>query len=272
MTNQEPKPSQEKERRSQEAIRLAMKGEWRKVAEINREILDDFPGDVDALNRFGRACLELDEYDNARAAYQAAIEIDPYNSIARKNLLRLEHITTSRPGQSGEVRKVQPNHFIEDIGKAGVVVLENLGDAEARAKVVAGDTVFLKIKAQSLLLQSEWGETLGEVAPKQAKRLILMTRGGNKYSAAVVSSTDNEMAVIIRETFQAPSQAGRVSFLPKGMADVRPIIADAILKRDKAYEEDNEDESGYMVIGGEEIEVLPGESEDNEDDMNNEEE
>ncbi len=80
--------------------------------------------------------------------------------------------------------------------------------------------------------------------------------GGNKYTAAVVSSTENTLTIIIREVYQDPSQAGRLSFPPKELEEVRPYASDRVLK----LEAEGEDgESGYTVIGGEEIEVLPEE-------------
>jgi len=96
--------------------------------------------------------------------------------------------------------------------------------------------------------------------------------GGNKYSAAVVSSGEGSMTVIIREVYQDPSQAGRLSFPPRGLEEVRPYISDRVLKMEAEQEEEAVGESGYTIIGGEEIEVLPEESTDvDEDVIDNEE-
>jgi len=92
--------------------------------------------------------------------------------------------------------------------------------------------------------------------------------GGNKYTAAVVSSAENAMTVIIREVYQDPSQVGRLSFPPRDLEEVRPYASDRMLKVEA---EPEEGESGYTVVGGEEIEVLPEESTDvDEDVVNNE--
>jgi len=84
----------------------------------------------------------------------------------------------------------------------------------------------------------------------------------------VVKSTMDWMTVIIRETYQHPSQAGKLSFPPKGMEEFRPYVGDKILK----LEEDEEEESGYTIIGGDEIEVLPEESEGVDDDTDTDDE
>jgi hypothetical protein len=67
------------------------------------------------------------------------------------------------------------------------------------------------------------------------------------------------MTVMIRETFQHPSQAGKLSFPPKGMEEFRTYGTDKLLKIEEG--ENEEDESGYTIIGGDEIEVLPEEAE-----------
>ena len=74
------------------------------------------------------------------------------------------------------------------------------------------------------------------------------------------------MTIIIRETFQHPSQVGKLSFPPKGLEEVRPYISDKVLSLDSEYEEEADEESGYTIIGGDEIEVLPEESAGADDD------
>ncbi|MFA5991925.1 MAG: hypothetical protein WC794_06810, partial [Candidatus Doudnabacteria bacterium] len=41
---------------------------------------------------------------------------------------------------------------------------------------------------------------------------------GNKYSATVISSNEEKLVVIIRETFQHPSQMGIPSFSSRGIS------------------------------------------------------
>jgi len=139
--------------------------------------------------------------------------------------------------------------------------------------MVAGDKVYLKIEGPSLIAANSHGEYLGQVGPKHALRLIKLMEGGNKYTAAVVSSTEDMMTIIIREIYQDPSQAGRLSFPSKGMEEARPYVNDRILKMESEYnKEEVEDESGYTIIGGDEIEVLPEESTETDDETVSDEE
>jgi len=259
-----------RQQQSKEAIDLAMQGRWREAEAVNREIIEHFPKDVDVYNRLGRAYMELGEYPQAREAYSRAVELDPYNVIAKKNLQRLSYL--KEPVRTdGEPNKLEPRHFIEEIGKAGVVTLRGLASKEVRARMVAGDKVYLKVAGPDLTVENGGGEYLGQVAPKRAQRLIWLMVGGNQYSAAVISSVEDRMTIIIREVYQDPSQAGRLSFPPKGLEEVRPYVGDRVFKLD-TEEEATEGESGYTIVGGEEIEVLPEEPAGADDDTVSDEE
>ena len=121
---------------SKKAIALAMQGRWREAVAANMRLLESFPNDVDAYNRLARAYMELGEYSLAKEAYERAIELDPYNTIARKNLSRLSHLGETSVGSEVGFDRVEPHQFIEEVGKAGVVNLCRLAPAEILAKTV----------------------------------------------------------------------------------------------------------------------------------------
>jgi len=260
MTYQEERLASLKRQRTRQAIDLAMEGRWREAIAANKAILEDFPNDVDAHNRLGRAHMELGEYQEARESYRRTVELDPFNTIAKKNLQRLNYLGEARVAVESAVRKVEPYRFIEEIGKAGVVNLYHLAPTRVRARLVAGDEVFLKISGSHLVVEDEFGQYIGHVDPKHGQRLVKLMGGGNKYSAAVVSSTEEAMTVIIREVYQDPSQAGKLSFPSKGAEELKPYVDEKVFKLETEIEEILPEESGYTIIGGDEIEVLPEES------------
>jgi hypothetical protein len=268
MTRDDERLVRIKQQRSKEAIDLAMQARWQEAVEINKGIIESYPQDVEAYNRLGRAYLELGQYVQAREAYQRAVEIDPYNAIANRNLRRLSDLKESAPA-TVETDKVEPRHFLEEIGKAGVVTLLDLAPKEDRAVVVAGDKVRLKVSGSALEVESSRGLYMGKVEPRYAQRLVRLMLGGNQYSASVVRSTKEMMTVIIRETYQHPSQVGKLSFPPRGMEEFRSYGSDRLIKLES---EDEEEESGYTIIGGDEVEVLPEESGGMDDDSDNEDE
>ncbi len=268
MTRDDERLLRLKQQRSKEAIDLALQARWQEAVGINKEIIESFPEDVDTYNRLGRSYMELGRYTQAREAYSRTVQLDPYNAIANRNLRRLGDLGES---DSDEVKTdtVEPHHFIEEIGKAGVVTLYELAPKENRARMVAGDRVYLKVDGAVLAVENSRGAYMGKVDPKYAQRLIRLILGGNQYTASVVKSTMDMMTVIARETYQHPSQAGKLSFPPKGMEEFRPYVSDKLLKLE---EDEEEEESGYTIIGGDEIEVLPEESEGVDDDTGSDDE
>ncbi|HEY97392.1 MAG TPA: tetratricopeptide repeat protein [Dehalococcoidia bacterium] len=269
MTREEERLVRYKQQRSKEAIDLAMQGRWQDAVDVNQEILSNFPRDVDAFNRLGRAYMELGQLVKATEAYSRTVEIDPYNAIANRNLRRIADMDQSEEDEV-DTDHVAPHHFIEEIGKSGTVVLYDLAPKEKRARMVAGDNVVLKVDGSSLVVENKRGEYMGRVEPRTAQRLARLITGGNQYSATIVRAKADMMSVIIRETYQDPSQAGKLSFPPRGVDELRAYEAEVALKDDTPYEEDSEDESGYTIIGGDEIEVLSEDSDDSEDDTGNE--
>jgi hypothetical protein len=252
-----------KQQRSKDAIGLAMQARWQEAVDVNMEIIESFPEDVDTFNRLGRAYMELGDYNKAKEAYRQSVKLDPYNTIANRNLRRLSDLKESVKTEV-ETDRVEPQQFIEEIGKAGVVVIVDLAPKEERALTVAGDKAVLKVDSSSLVVENGRGEYLGKVEPKHAQRLIRLMLGGNRYSAVVVKSAADSMTIMVREIYQHPSQAGKLSFPPRGMEEFRPYVGDKLIKIETQDEE--EDESGYTIIGGDEIEVLPEESIESEDD------
>jgi tetratricopeptide (TPR) repeat protein len=193
-----------------------MQGRWREAIAANKSLIEIFPNDVDAYNRLGRAYVELGEYSRAREAYSRAMELAPYNTIAKKNLHRLSQLGEDVAGSEDTFHRVEPQHFIEETGKAGVVNLYRLAPRETLVKMVAGDTVHLRLDGSSLIVQDGCGECLGQVEPKHGQRLIKLMKGGNKYTAIIISSTEEMVTIIIREVYQDPSQTGQLSFPSKG--------------------------------------------------------
>ena len=244
---------------SKQAISLAMQGRWREAVVANENLIENFPNDVNAYNRLGKAYMELGEYSKAKEAYTRALELDSYNTIAKKNLARLSRLGEVTAGPGDESLKAEPHQFIEEAGKAGVVNLYHLAPPEILAKIVAGDRVNLKISRSSLIVENSRGECLGEVEPRHGHRLIRLMEGGNKYIAAIINSTEEMVTVIIRETYQDPSQVGQLSFPAKGESGL-PYVGERIIRRELEHEETMPEEPGYTIVAeGEETELLPEE-------------
>jgi len=259
MAYREEEKTKIKRLQSREAINLAIQGNWREAIKLNQDLVAMFPDDVESYNRLGRAYTELGKYEEAEKAYRQSLKIDSYNAIAQKNIQRLALLKKTKTAQKRDTRKVAPQAFIEEIGKAGVVHLHNLAKPVVLARVAAGDEVLLKPKGINLMVESVRGEALGQVEPRHGQRLVRLIKGGNKYTGAIVSSAENAVSVMIRETYRHPAMAGQLSFPTRGVETTRTEMADRVIRRGIEQEESLLGDPGYTVVGGEETEVLPEE-------------
>lgn len=254
MTYQAEDKTRMKRARTEQAIQFAMQSRWDDAITANEAIIKAFPEDHEAYNRLGKALSETGRIKEAREAYQRALELDPTNAIARKNLERLA--SARAKAEPDRAQQVDTSLFIEEMGKTGVTTLR-ITNSKVLATLSAGDEVALKPEGNRLTLTTMADEYLGDVEPKLALRLTRLIAGGNKYAAAVAGIEGENVRIIIKETFQHPSQAGKLSF-PGGKAGelVRPYVKEGMLRADLEEEEEFAEEGEEW----EEAEEVEGET------------
>jgi len=227
---------------AEQAIQLALESKWEEAVTLNRSILSVHEGDVDAWNRLGKSLLELGRYREAREAYAKSLDLEPGNSIAKRNLDRLATIPEEeQPRRAEAVAKVAQDLFIEEIGKSGLTLLQG-ASPETLATLTAGDEVYLKPGDKLIQVEDIQGEVLGSLEPKLALRLLRLMEGGNRYAAAIKSVNDSRVELIIKETYRDPSQT-RLSFPAVGGEGVRPYIKESLLRLGDEEEDDLEEEA-----------------------------
>ena len=246
----------QKRTKSEQAISLAMKNRWEEAAQVNREILEMFPNEVDAYNRLGKALTELGRYSEAREAYAHAARIDPLNGIATKNLQRLGKLA-SEGAAAPPPSPVDPRLFIEESGKTTVSPLTDLRRTEATAKLSAGDQLQLDRRGNQLVVVDLTGQEIGRIEPKLEQDLIRLLDLGNHYSVFVTSVHDQAVHVIIRETHRSAAMGSRPSFRPAAATEgvVRAYTREGMLRYETEEEEEEEEELAEEEE--EETEVVP---------------
>lgn len=260
--------SKRKKEMLQKALQHAMNSEWQEAIAANRAILALNPDDAESYNRLGKAYMSLQMYPEAQDAYQHAIHLMPHNTIAEKNLKRLSQLTSAgeqarAAAAARTAAKVDATVFIEETGKTGVTTLIRPADRVVLVKMMAGDPVHLVLEGQRLIVKNEAGDYLGQIETRLGKRLIDLMNGGNRYSAAITNLSDHSVKIIIRETFQHPSQLNKISF-PKqaaGLESVRPYIKGSVIMYDYGDEEDELSDDEYEEETEEEGETVDEEAE-----------
>ena len=126
----------------EEAISAALDRDWKTALDLNQEIVSRFGVDEETHNRLGKVHTELGKMDEALSDYRATLELNPLNTIARKNVNRLEALIEDKTDLPKASSAVDPTLFVEEMGKTAVatVVLDKGVDA---ALVAPGDQVKL---------------------------------------------------------------------------------------------------------------------------------
>jgi len=245
----------------QRAQHLATSGDWQDAVALNEQILTATPQDVAALNRLGKALSELGRYGEAHEAYSKALDVDPVNQIARRNLLRLEPLKGHDNMAAADERRrahtqARQSMFIEEIGKTRLTELTNVASDDTLAQMASGDQVELRAEGRQIIVYSENGLRLGQVETRLGQRLSALVEGGNRYSAAVTAVEPGMLRVLLREVYQHPSQKGRLSF----PIDTKPLAPRPYLRPT---------ERPYL---GDEVDFLSDEDEDTDDETDSDDE
>ena len=229
-----------------EAVQAALAGRWEDAAEINKSILERFGQDEEANNRMGKAMTELGRFDEAKAAYEATLALNPLNGIAQKNRAKLDVLAQSKDIKIGPTR-VDLNLFVEEQGKTSSTQLDSVDDPNVHNKIGSGDIAELRIQGDSIMAETVRGVKLGTIEARLARRLIKFIQGGNRYLAAVTSIEPGAVKLMIRETYQDPKFIGKPSFPQRRKREVeafRPYAKESLLQaRDRdGFRDDDEDE------------------------------
>ncbi|HVD01499.1 MAG TPA: tetratricopeptide repeat protein [Candidatus Dormibacteraeota bacterium] len=245
----------------EEAVQAALAGRWEDAAELNRSILERFGTDEEANNRLGKAMTELGRFDEAKAAYEATLALNPLNTIAQKNRAKLDVLAQSKDVKIGPTR-VDLNLFVEEQGKTTSTQLESVDDPNLHNKIGSGDIAELRIGGDSIMAETVRGVKLGTVEARLARRLIKFIQGGNRYLAAVTSVEPGMVKVMIRETYQDPKFAGKPSFPQRRKREAeafRPYAKESLLARDMdSFRSDDDEEADDGADVEESVDELEG--------------
>jgi tetratricopeptide repeat protein len=244
---------------AEDAVQLAISGKWDEAVKLNKFIVDNFGADEETQNRLGKALSELGKLKEAKAAYEAAMKINPMNSIAKKNAARINALLHQKEGLKVGGTRVDLNLFVEEMGKTVITTVDAPASADIASKVAAGDVAELKIEGDGIAAETSRGVRVGQLEPKLARRLIKFMRGGNRYQAGITSVDGGIVKLIVRETYQDPRFAGKPSFPMRRKREVefRPYAKESLLTREVEVFAVDEEEGGEALVeeaSGEDIE------------------
>lgn len=235
----------------QDALAASVNNDWEGAIVLNDEYLERFPRDAEALNRKGRAFMELGKLADARECYSDALKADPANMIARRNLQRLETIykadgadETASP-RSQTIPRAK-DVFVGEIGKTWIDDLAHPVVNDILAQVAPGDLLKLVVAGERVYVQTIEGVELGQVDQSIGSRMAKLIEVGHEFEAYALGQTMNSLRFIIRETKRIEESA-RIMTFP------RQDIAHQDLLRER--EQLSQREEGDFDFGDEDDEV-----------------
>lgn len=221
----------------QAAIEAALNNNWPQAVSLNEALLKANPKEIETLNRLARAYMESGLVGKAKTTYKHVLEMDPYNTIAAKNLEKLtgltkKDITRAQTNGNGHA-PISADLFLEEPGKTKVIELQDLAMSKILATLHTGDPVSLETKASEVMVTIN-NKRLGKLPPEYAEKISGAIRSGSKFTAIIkavaVRKSKNEATVslFVRETEHAP-KLGNTQIFPSNSSHLTSFVREDTL-------------------------------------------
>jgi len=197
----------------QEAIDAALNSNWQEALRLNLELAEKYPNDVETTNRLARSLAETGKFNQAKKLYQKVLRIDPYNTIAQKNLNRLSSMKKGDLETNQTTSSIKGDVFLEESGKTETTTIEDTAMSSVLAGLRSGDKVNLILQRNSITVISPSGKRIGKINDLLAKRVAQNLRAGSRFEAFVKSillhgeprgKKNSKVEIFIREIHRSP--------------------------------------------------------------------
>ena len=196
----------------QEAIDAALNSNWQEALRLNLELAEKYPDDVETTNRLARSMAETGKFTQAKKLYLKVLRMDPYNTIAQKNLNRLSSMKKGDLETNQTPSNIKGDVFLEESGKTETTPLEDTAMSSVLAGLRSGDKVNLMPQRNSITVISPSGKRIGKINDLLAKKIAQNLRSGSRFEAFVKSillhsephgKKNSKVEIFIRETHRS---------------------------------------------------------------------
>jgi hypothetical protein len=231
------------------AIQAMLLGDWKNAASLNKDLINENPKDIDALNRLAYVFTILGKIPDAKSAYKKVLKIDILNQIAIRNIKKLTEMEPKQIAKSLSHIKGVNNIFLEETGKTKVISLVNTAQPKIISLLNTGQPVVITIKRSKIFLQDQNDQYLGVLPDDIGKRLVKLIKGGNEYSACVKSASTRNVCIFIKETKRMSKYKNQPSF---PQTDGQNLGLSKTKTKMKNYRDVGEDDDDRFDFSGEE--------------------
>ncbi|MDG1990101.1 MAG: tetratricopeptide repeat protein [Dehalococcoidia bacterium] len=228
-----------------DATQLALKGEWKKAITANKQILSINKADVPALNRIGKAQLELGKLKDSKNSYTKALQIDPLNTIARRNLKELEQMKDAKTLQgkkqnTSNLEKLVRNEILIQTASRSAEFIIDKPNSRAIKNLVPGTELAIIVSTNGIEITNTRKVSLGTIEPRSSIRLKTCIDAGSKFEVIFKDNFEDTGIIQILEIHRDPSVVLETPFIHSIVESERSkILADVML-----YSEDENAELG----------------------------
>ncbi len=199
-----------------QAVSAALDYNWELAIDINKKILKNNPNHIETLNRLARAYFETGNITKSRQTYKSVTDLDGFNVIAKKNLTRLNRLSSDQKTPTLEGDKQNFRELFQKLasepGKTKVVTLVKIGDQNLLSKLASGDKLKISPKKHSIELCTYDNKHVGNLPDDLSFKLLKLITAGNTFECCIKSVTQKEVQVILFEITRAKALANHPSF------------------------------------------------------------
>jgi len=226
-----------------QAIDAAFNNNWNEAINLNKKILKIDKNNLDAILRLGFSYFQLQKFNEAKKIYQKGLKIRPNHPVILNYLQKIQAIKEKKEKNKTQKKIVfDPELFLEIPGKTKSVSLVNLGQKNILAKLSIGQALSLLIRRRKIIVKTENNEFVGNLPDDIGKRLIILIKGGNKYSTYVKEVSLFRVVVFLKEEEKSKKFKNIVSFPSLATKNFSKLTKeDSEENLEKSEEEDEEE-------------------------------
>ena len=191
------------------AIREASNNNWEKAKKLNLAILNITKNNIETLNRLGISYMKLLDKKNATKCFQYVLKISPNNTIAQKNINKLQ-LNLSKKKKS--VDKIDTSNLVNETGKS-VNLKCNITNSKKifNQGIDTGSKLTIKNEKTSIGIYKGNSKIL-IIENNIAKRISNLINLGNEYTCTVLGVSENSVNINIKEISKSNKTNQIISF------------------------------------------------------------
>jgi len=191
------------------AIREATNNNWEKAKKLNLAILNITKNNIETLNRLGISYMKLLDKKNATKCFQYVLKISPNNTIAQKNINKLQ---LNLPKKKKSLDKIDTSNLVNETGKS-INLKCNITNSKKifNQGIDTGSKLTIKNEKTSIGIYKGNSKIL-IIENNISKRISNLINLGNEYSCTVLGVSENSININIKEISKSNKTIQIISF------------------------------------------------------------